>query len=346
MLLVAYPFAPVGRDAIGGAEQVVAMLDRALPESGHCSVLVACSGSRSSGRLLAHDLPAGAIDERSKAATYAAVRAHIADVLKSAPVDLVHLHGLDFANYLPPPGRPCLVTLHLPPAWHAAADFSPSRPHTWLHGVSEAQHRACPPGANLLPPIGNGVPVRALSASRHARRSFVVMLGRICPEKGQHLALDAAHAAGVPLLIGGAVFPYAAHQAYFDTEVAPRLDSRRRWLGPVGFARKRRLLSAARCLLAPSLAEETSSLVAMEALACGTPVIAFAAGALPSLVEHGRTGFIVHNATEMAEAIRRVGEIDGAVCRQVALERFDEKRTVDAYLERYRLLIGRPAAAA
>ena len=99
---------------------------------------------------------------------------------------------------------------------------------------------------------------------RHARRGFALTLGRICPEKGQHLALDAAHAAGLPLLLGGAVFPYPAHQAYFTASIAPRLDRLRRWLGPLPFARKRRLLSAARCLLVPSTADETASLVAFD----------------------------------------------------------------------------------
>ncbi|NHV87620.1 glycosyltransferase, partial [Escherichia coli] len=84
----------------------------------------------------------------------------------------------------------------------------------------------------------------------------------------------------VPLLVAGALYPYPAHVDYFEREVRPLLDATRRFVGPVGFARKRRLLSAARCLLVPSLAAETSSLVAREAAACGTPVVAFPSGAL------------------------------------------------------------------
>jgi glycosyltransferase involved in cell wall biosynthesis len=105
--------------------------------------------------------------------------------------------------------------------------------------------------------------------------------------------------------------------------------------------RKRRLLSAARCLLLPSLAPETSSLVTMEALACGTPVIAFPAGALPEIVEHGRTGFIVEDEREMAEAIHAATRIDPDVCRAAARQRFSFARTVERYVALYRDLAQR-----
>jgi glycosyltransferase involved in cell wall biosynthesis len=197
----------------------------------------------------------------------------------------------------------------------------------------------------MLPPIPNGVPVDALSAHSHARRSYALTLGRICPEKGQHLALQAAHRAERTLLIAGTVFPYAAHREYFAQQVAPLLDRQRRWLGAVGFARKRRLLSAARCLLIPSLIEETASLVAMEALACGCPVIAFPAGALRELVEPGVTGFLVRDVLEMAEAIGRADEIDPDTCRRVARDRFSLRQMTDGYIARYAALTGVRVAA-
>jgi glycosyltransferase involved in cell wall biosynthesis len=128
---------------------------------------------------------------------------------------------------------------------------------------------------------------------------------------------------------------------FFQREIVPRLDGSRRFIGPVGFARKRRLLTAARCLLIPSLAPETSSLVAMEALACGTPIIAFPSGALPEIVEHGRTGFLVRDEQEMAEAIGAAGTLEPENCRMAARERFSIGRTIERYLELYRQLAGR-----
>jgi glycosyltransferase involved in cell wall biosynthesis len=165
-------------------------------------------------------------------------------------------------------------------------------------------------------------------------------LGRICPEKGFHLALDAVMEANVPMILAGETFRYREHEEYLCTELVPRLDGRlRRFIGPVGSRRKWRLLAGARCLLVPSLVSETSSLVAMEALACGTPVIAFASGALPEIVEDGRTGFVVDGPSSMARAIRKIDRIDRATCRQVARERFSADRMTADYFQRYCQLV-------
>jgi glycosyltransferase involved in cell wall biosynthesis len=360
ILSVAYPFAPVGPDAVGGAEQVLSALDQALVAAGHRSIVVACAGSVVAGELLAIPPIPEAIEGPAREAQYAATRAHIATAVATRAPDLIHLHGVDFAAYLPRPGPPVLATLHLPPEWYPPEALLPGRPNTWLNCVSRTQHRALlaclrphrpdPDAASapdwILPPIGNGVPVAALAGARHARRGCALVLGRICREKGQHLAIDAARLAGVPLLLAGQVFPYPEHQAYFAAEIQPRLHRGCRLIGPVGFARKRRLLTAARCVLLPSQVAETSSLVAMEALACGTPVIAFPNGALPEIVEHGRTGFLVRDVREMADAIGRARSIDPEHCRQAARERFALERTTAAYLELHRRLAASAIAPA
>jgi glycosyltransferase involved in cell wall biosynthesis len=209
--------------------------------------------------------------------------------------------------------------------------------------VSWAQHRTLPQGPWLLPPIENGVPVAALEA-RHAKRRFALMLTRICPEKGVHLAIEAAKRADIALLIAGSAYAYPEHRRYFHEEVEPRLDSKRRFIGPVGFARKRRLLSAAQCVLVPSLVPETSSLVAREALACGTPVVAFRSGALPETIEHGVTGFVVDDVDQMAEAIQASAGLDAGECRAVARERFSLERMAERYFERYQLVAKREPA--
>ena len=345
VLSVAYPFATVGPAAVGGAEQVLGQLDAALVDGGHRSIVIASEGSWVRGELVATPAAEGDMTEARTGAIRDGHRRTIERVLATEAVDVVHMHGVDFHDYLPTETRvPKLVTLHLPPAWYPAHVFQAGRGDVHLHCVSLSQARRCPPGTRLLPVIENGVPTQAL-ARRSRKRNYALAMGRICPEKNLHAALDAGRLAGVPVLLGGQVFAYEDHQRYFHGTLVPKLDARRRFLGPLPFARKRRLLSAARCLLLPTLAPETSSLVAMEALASGTPVVAFASGALPDIVEHGRTGFLVRTTHEMADAIAACDGIDPEVCRTVARERFTVERMVGRYLDAYHQL-AHPAARA
>lgn len=336
VLSVAYPFAPVTADPVGGAEQILGHLDRALTSAGWRSVVIAQEGSEIAGELVSVPGVQGEIDDDARARTHAAVRSAVSAVMARERLDLVHLHGIDFDSYLPPPGPPAVVSVHLPIGWYAPGALQPTRPNTHLLPVSTHQARSAPPELQLLPPIPQGVPQEY---PRLTRRGYALAMGRLCPEKGYHHALDAAAAAGMPLLIAGAVFPYRAHQAYVDAEIRPRLDHRRRWIGAVSGARKRRLLAAARCVLIPSTVPETSSLIAREAAAAGTPAIAFRSGALPEAVGHGRTGFIVDDAAGMADAMRRVDEIDPEVCRSVARERFSLERMTGEHLALYGQLI-------
>jgi glycosyltransferase involved in cell wall biosynthesis len=347
VLSVAYPLAPVGPDSVGGAERVLTALDRALVAAGHRSLVLAAEGSVTAGDLIPFRVPGGRLEPAVVAAARRRYAATLAAALLRArgAVDVVHLHGVDFAGYLPPPGPPALVTLHLPLSWYPAGALHPSRPATHLHCVSAAQRRTAPPGVELLQEIPNGVDLAAFRplAEGRPKGDFALALGRICAEKGFHLAFDAAERAGVPLVLGGSVFPYPEHERYFAREIAPRLSPERRHVGALDLAAKARRLAEARCLLVPSLAAETSSLVAMEALASGTPVVAFRAGALPEIVEHGRTGFLVDGPEEMAAAIGRVGELDPRACRAAAEARFSEARMTASYLRLYGRLAEAPA---
>jgi glycosyltransferase involved in cell wall biosynthesis len=248
-------------------------------------------------------------------------------------VDLVHLHGIDFYRYAPS-GIPTLITLHLPLEWYPEEVLRTNIAGRWFHCVSQSQHEMGRHCRDFLAPIENGVDVGRYFVS-HDRGEFALVLGRICPEKGIHLALEAAHNASETLLIAGPVFRYPSHEDYFTSEIEPRLDNQRRFLGHVGFDRKRQLLGAARCLLVPSLTQETSSLVAMEALASGTPVIAFPNGALSKIVQHGRTGFLVKTVEDMARAMKRVEDLEPSVCRAAAQARFGLDRMTADYLNLY-----------
>ena len=337
ILNVAYPFAPVSDHTAGGAEHVLATLDRGLTAAGHQSFVVACEGSRVAGELLTTPLPTGLIDDAQRTATWSCYENAITKAIQRWCPDVVHLHGIDFPNYLPAPGVPVLATLHLPPSWYDPGVFHLTRPRTWLHCVSRSQQEACPPTPALLPYVANGVPENIFRVDIHPQR-FALALGRVCPEKGFHLALAAARSADIPLLLAGQVYPYAEHQRYFESQVLPQCNRRARFLGPVGWRAKRRLLSSANCLLIPSLAPETSSLVAMETAMAGTPVVAFAAGALAHIVQPGLTGFLVDNVEQMAMAIGRCADIDRAQCRAYAREHFGAAQMISRYLALYERL--------
>lgn len=344
VLSVAYPLAPVGPDAVGGAEQILTCLDAALTRAGHQSIVVACEGSKACGTLFPICITGATLAETLESSD-AQQRATIKKILREYPVDVVHMHGLNFLKYMPEEDVPVVATLHLPPSYYPPETFSLRRPKTFVHCVSFSQRRACPAGAQFLPDIENGVAVGE-ARPPHAKRKFCLTLGRICPEKGFHFAIAAAELARTPLLIGGQIFNFPTHREYFEREIAPRCSNSIRFIGPVGVMRKRRLLSAARCLLVPSLAPETSSLVAMEALACGTPVIAFPSGALPEIVEHGRTGFLVRDEREMADAILAADSLSAEVCIETARRRFPVERMVQAYFEMYRYLAAASEARA
>jgi glycosyltransferase involved in cell wall biosynthesis len=290
---------------------------------------------------------AATLDERSQSLVRREFHKAIEDTIRRIPIDLVHMHGVDFYQYLVRNEVPVLATLHLPSTYYPASILTVGGGNTCFNCVSEAQRWTFPYSENILQTVGNGVPLERFAGQQQPRENYVLALGRVCPEKGYHLALEAAERAGLPLWIAGAVFPYREHEQYFREQLAPRLAPPHRFLGPVGFAVKVWLLSVARCVLVPSLVPETASLVAMEAMACGTPVVAFSSGLPADLVEDGRTGFLVRDVLEMGSAILRCGEIDGLACRRHARLHFSAGRMVDAYLELYEQILfkaGRPAS--
>jgi CelD/BcsL family acetyltransferase involved in cellulose biosynthesis/glycosyltransferase involved in cell wall biosynthesis len=337
VLSVAYPLAPVGPDAVGGAEQVVAQLDRALTDAGHTSIVIAREDSTLAGDLVAIPRYDGTVDDGIRKAAQNHTRAAIQKALERWNIDVVHMHGIDFREYLPAQEIAALVTLHLPATWYPPEVFALPRPNTYLNCVSNAQQQQCPRVKGLLPAIENGVPLDAFEL-QFEKGHYALALGRVCPEKGFHLSLDAARAAGIRLVLGGEVYKYESHQSYYESEIVPRLDAHRQFVGPLALERKRELLASARCLLVASQVPETSSLVAMEAMACGTPVIAFPSGALADIVQHGITGFLVNSVQEMAEAIGRVSTIDPQACRRSAEERFSMQRMLAGYIGVYERL--------
>ena len=155
VLNVAYPFAQVGL-GVSGAEKILAQLDAALVHTGHESIVMACEGSITEGILLATPKPSPIIDVAECRRIHEQYRFTLQSFLKKWPIDLIHMHGVDFYQYLPPPGVPVLVTLHAPIDQYPASIFHLDRPQTYLHCVSAHERAACPPSANFLDEMETG----------------------------------------------------------------------------------------------------------------------------------------------------------------------------------------------
>jgi len=334
ILNVAYPLARVSEATAGGAEQVLLTLDKALVQRGHRSLVLAAAGSSCKGLLVPVQTPSGSLNQTAKEESRRSFRTELDRVLDRYSVDVIHMHGIDFNEYLPETEVPIVVSLHLPLDWYSREALCSHRLNVQLVCVSRAQARTAPPGMQIAHTIPNGVDLDGFHLTRR-KGDYVLFMGRICPEKGLHLALEAAERAHVRLLIAGTVFDYPEHRYYFDTKIRPRLGPNAVLLGAVGGRRKAELLAGARCLLIPSLARETSSLIAMEAMASGTPVVAWRSGALPEIVLEDCTGFVVSSTEEMAVAIARTASQSKRECRRQAERKFSSEQMVSAYLHLY-----------
>jgi glycosyltransferase involved in cell wall biosynthesis len=325
VLSVAFPEMPVGTAEGGGAEQILSILEAGLVERGHESVVVAAAGSKGAGDLIETPRLGASAEKHREAIKY---------VLTHYSIDLIHFHGLDFHKYLPACKTPMLATLHLPISWYPESIFNGHVPRNLTINCVSRNQANFVPVRRSLPVIPNGIPIEHYAPAKP--ENFLLWLGRICPEKGVHIALEVAHQLDTRLIIAGPVHPYPAHEDYFSRCIKPKLDDKRIYVGPADLEEKRALLSRAECLLVPSLVSETSSLVTMEALSSGTPVIGFRAGALPEIIDDGETGFIVDSEEQMAEAVAQVDLLSRAHCRTQASKRFSATRMIDRYLALYR----------
>jgi glycosyltransferase involved in cell wall biosynthesis len=196
-----------------------------------------------------------------------------------------------------------------------------------------------------LPWVGNVPNALDLDAYpfHSARGEYLLYLGRLSPDKGAHRAIEVARAAGLPIKLAGKKRE-RAEQEYFDEDVRPLLGDDAEYVGETSHVTKVALLQNARATLFPIEWEEPFGLVMIESMACGTPVIATRWGAVPEVIEHGRSGIVVDDYREMAGAIAAADLLEPVECRRYAEERFSAGRMVADYVAAYERVIERVAA--
>ena len=260
---------------------------------------------------------------------------HIANVFERAgEFDLIHNQAdfvpLAFSRLT---DTPIVTTIHGFSSERILPVFKAYDDRVHYVAISESDRH---PALNYAATIHHGIPIDDFPFNATGGDDLL-FYGRIHPDKGAAEAIEAARRAERRLIMAGIV----QDEEYHRRSVLPALDGERvRHIGTVGGTARGELLGSARALLHLINFEEPFGLSVVEAMACGTPVIASRRGSMPELVDHGVTGFLVDSLDEAVEAIGRIGEIDRAACRAAAVSRFSVDRMADSYLDLYRRLIG------
>ena len=317
----------------GGTERIVSYLTEELVRIGHDVTLFASGDSVTAARLEAicaralrlntgifnRDAPMTMLMEQSLG--------------KTGDFDIIHSH-LDFMGF--PLARrnpiPTVTTFHgrldlpeLQPVFREYAEMP-------IVSISDSQRKPVS-WANWQATVYHGLP-KDLYAVQPNSGSYLAFLGRIAPEKGPEQAIELAKRVGIPMRIAAKVDPL--DQEYFNSKIKPLLSHPLiEYLGEITDAEKQEFLGQAIALVCPYDWPEPFGLVLIEALACGTPVLAYRRGSIPEIIEDQSTGFVCENLDEMTAAIHRIPEIDRRHCRQVFEQRFTVERMARDYVQVY-----------
>jgi glycosyltransferase involved in cell wall biosynthesis len=317
----------------GGTERVVGNLCDALVELGHQVTLFAAADARTDAKLIAVRDRSIRLDPAPFKSDVAAHLSMLAEVRRRAwQFDVMHFH---------------IDLLHFPVFEHQA-----HRTVTTLHGrldltdlegayrhwpqfglVSISDHQRTPlPFVNWLATVPHGLPEHQFAFTARPQPGYLAFIGRISPEKRPDVAISIARRAGIPLKIAAKVDK--VDRDYFETRIAPLLDHPLiDYIGEIGDSEKSEFLGNAQALLFPIDWPEPFGLVMIEAMACGTPVIAWNRGSVPEVVEHGVTGYIVDSEEEALAALSNIGSIDRRTVRAVFEQRFAARTMARSYLD-------------
>ena len=326
----------------GGTERVVWWLTEALVALGHDVTLYASADSQTSARL---------VPGAPKALRLAGINDHQAStlamldqVLRDADqYDILHFHSdfLHFPAFRHLAGR-CVTTLHgrldLPDFWPAFDSF----PEMKLVSISDSQ-RAPVPRANFVATIHHGMPLDLIAFDSDGG-DYLAFIGRISPEKGPDRAIEIAERTGMTLKIAAKIDP--ADKAYFTEIIEPLLDHPLiEFVGEIGESAKPEFLGGARALLFPIDWPEPFGLVMIEAMAAGTPIIAWPNGSAPEVIAHGRSGFLVESIDQAVDAVEAARHFSREGVRAAFETRFSVERMARDYVDLYEKMIANDSPA-
>ncbi|HKE50570.1 MAG TPA: glycosyltransferase family 4 protein [Actinomycetes bacterium] len=340
--MIAPPWYPVPPNGYGGIEAMVADLITGLDGRGHDVVLIGAGpAGEVPGRYLAtfEEAPTERIGEGMPELLHLARAARF---LNEQAIDVVHDHTA--VGPLTARGRaaPTIVTAHGPVDDEIGEYYRDLGTSVSLVAISESQRRQAP-DLHWSGVVHNAIDVSSYPY-REDKDDFALFLGRCNPEKGVHLAIDAARAAGRRIVLAAKINEQP-EQEYFDAAVRPRLGPDVEHVGEADADEKRQLMAAAYCFLFPIRWEEPFGLVMIEAMACGTPVVALGRGAVPEVVADGVTGFVRTELDQLPEAIDGVSRVSAADCREHVERNFDLKIMTAGYERIYRSVLQRPEDA-
>ena len=333
---------PVSRDSLGGIETFLTGLIAALEELGCQNTLIASGDSWATAELMPV-VPQNLYAQMKSgtAAQYDYYEHHqlLLALERAVEFDVVHSH-IGWSAYVlsgVPGLRARVLHTQHNPVYRDQEWFVRQHPDTWISTVSELQARKLwRQGATRCQVIHNGIDIATLTFQPLSGEGLL-FIGRMDEAKGPDLAVQVARVLGRPLTLAGPM----VDEKFFDHAVRPFLNDQIRYVGVVDHRQKAELLGQAACVLMPSRWEEPFGLVAVEAMACGTPVVALAHGALPEIVEPGLTGYLSSDEEALANLVTLATRLDRAAIRARAAARFD----MPVVAERYRQLYTQVATA-
>src|SRR4051812_23841403 len=340
--MIAPPWIPVPPPDYGGVEQVVDLLCAGLTRRGHDVTLFAAPGTDAEADV--RPVLEEAHPDEMQLAIYESDHVGSAfDAIDEAattdrPYDVVHDHSgfvaFAFANRL---ATPLVQTLHAPFSDDTFAFYKRHGHKGHAIAISRYQAREAPPQLPIIDVVYNPLVVDDFPFVEE-KSGYLLWVGRMNDDKGPQRAIAAARDADLPIVLAGPIQP--GQEKFFSREVEPHIDDDRvRYVGEIGGDDKTALFAHASAFLMPIRWAEPFGLVMTEAMACGTPVIAFPEGSACEVIADGQTGFLVNNETEMAGAVARLREIDPARCREWVSERFDLEPVAEAHERAYRRVL-------